>query len=47
MKIRRVDTLFGALFILLAGGAATFLILHTLQNIPVAYLANHDEIPGT
>ncbi|HEV7121267.1 MAG TPA: hypothetical protein VGN56_00415 [Candidatus Paceibacterota bacterium] len=47
MKIRRVDTIFGALFILIAGGAATLFILHTLNNIPTAYLATYNEVPGT
>jgi len=46
MKIRRVDTMFGAFFILLAGGAATYAIVHTIQNIPPAYLASQQALQG-
>lgn len=40
MKIRRVDSIFGAIFILIAGAAATYAIVHTIQNIPPAYLSD-------
>lgn len=46
MKIRRVDTYFGMLFVTVAGAIAVFAILHTIQNIPSAFLANYELIPG-
>jgi hypothetical protein len=42
MKIRRVDTLFGALFILIAGCAGTYAIVHTINTIPPEYFAGAD-----
>ena len=47
MKIRRVDTVFGALFILLAGGMATYAIVHTINSIPTVYLANYNIVSGS
>lgn len=40
MKIRRVDTIFGAIFILIAGCAGTYAIVHTINSIPVSYLSD-------
>lgn len=40
MKIRRVDTMFGALFILIAGAGATYAIVHTINSIPPIFLAD-------
>lgn len=46
MKIRPVDTYFGMLFITVAGAIAVFVIIHTIQNIPSAFLANYELVPG-
>ena len=43
MKIRPIDTMFGALFILIAGIAATYTIVNTVNNIPVEYLVSYQE----
>jgi hypothetical protein len=40
MKIRRMDSIFGAIFILIAGGAATYAIVHTINHIPPIYLSD-------
>lgn len=40
MKIRRVDTMFGALFIFVAGCIGTYFIVHTLNSIPSIYLSD-------
>lgn len=45
MKIRRVDTAFGILFILVAGGIGTYAIVHTINSIPSAFLANYELVP--
>jgi hypothetical protein len=47
MKIRRIDTLFGILFILFAGSAATYAILHTINSIPPSYLADQHALSGS
>ncbi|KND51085.1 MAG: hypothetical protein AB202_01585 [Parcubacteria bacterium C7867-007] len=44
MKIRRVDTVFGILFVLVAGCFGTYMIVNTINSIPAEYLvASIDE----
>ncbi|KND49782.1 MAG: hypothetical protein AB203_01695 [Parcubacteria bacterium C7867-008] len=44
MKIRRVDTVFGILFVFIAACSGAYAIIHTLNSIPAEYLvASIDE----